>query len=69
MKFFDWNHLTKAKTNYFSHARAALYYSFLGLLIFILGFIHALLPFMFGFTPYEIAKKITDGTEKYFIKK
>jgi hypothetical protein len=34
-----------------------------------MGFIHAILPFMFGFTPYEIAKKITDGTEKYFIKK
>lgn len=69
MKLFDWNHLEKAKTNYFFHAVAALYYSFLGLLICLMGLLHAIFPFLFGFTPYKIAKKITDGTEKYFIKK
>jgi len=44
----------------------AIYYSFLGLLIFVMGLLHAVFPFLFGFTPYKIAKKITDGTEKYF---
>lgn len=69
MKLFDWNHLEKAKTNYFFHLIAALYYSFLGLLICIMGLIHAVFPFVFEFTPYRLAKKITDGTEKYFIKR
>ena len=69
MKLFDWHHLEKAKTNYFFHGAAALYYSFLGLLICLMGLTHAVFPFLFGFTPYKIAKKITDGTEKYFIKK
>jgi hypothetical protein len=31
-----------------------------------MGVIHAIFPFMFGFTPYRLAKKITDGTEKNF---
>ena len=44
----------------------AIYYSFLGLGVFLVGVIHAFFPFMFGFTPYKIAKKITDGTEKNF---
>lgn len=69
MKLFDWNHLTKARTNYFFHLVTALYYSFLGLLICVMGLIHAVFPFLFGFTPYQLAKKITDGTEKYFIKR
>jgi hypothetical protein len=68
MKLFDWNHLTEAQTNYFFHLVAALYYSFLGLLIFVMGLVHAVFPFLFGFTPYQIAKKITDSTEKYFLK-
>ena len=68
-KLFDWNHLKTAKTNYVFHAIAALQYSFLGLLIFVLGLIHAVFPFMFGFLPYRLAKRITDGTEKYFLNK
>ena len=69
MQFIDWKHLKKAKTPYVFHAGMALYYSFLGLLIFVMGLIHAVFPFLFGFTPYKIAKKITDGTEKYFLKR
>jgi hypothetical protein len=69
MRFIDWKHLKKAKTNYLFHAATSLYYSFLGLLIFVMGLLHAVFPFLFGFTPYKIAKKITDGTEKYFLKK
>lgn len=64
----DWHHLKKANTNYFAHMIVAMYYSFLGLSVFILGILHAVFPFLFGFTPYKIAKKITDGTEKNFIK-
>ena len=63
MKLFDWNHLTKARTNYFFHLVSALYYSF------VMGLIHAVFPFLFGFMPYQLAKKITDGTEKYFLKR
>ena len=69
MKLIDWKHLKKAQTNYFFHASMAIYYSFLGLLIFVMGLLHAVFPFLFGFTPYKIAKKITDGTEKYFLKR
>ena len=63
----DWKHLKKANTNYFFHAIISLKYSFLGLLIFVMGLVHAVFPFLFGFAPYQIAKKITDGTEKYFL--
>lgn len=64
--FFDWRHLKKANTNYFTHLFIAVYYSSLGILIFFIGILHAFFPFLFGFTPYKIAKKITDGTEKNF---
>ena len=62
----DWNHLKKANTDYFTHLIFAVGYSFLGLGIFVMGILHALFPFMFGFTPYKIAKIITTGTEKNF---
>lgn len=62
----EWNHLKKANSNYFKHYIIAIGYSFLGLAVFITGIIHAFFPFMFGFTPYKIAKKITDGTERHF---
>ena len=68
MKLLEWDHLKKAGTTYLFHAVTALYYSFLGLLICVMGLIHAVFPFLFGFTPYQLAKKITDGTEKYFLK-
>lgn len=64
--FLEWNHLQKANTNYFKHWAIAVAYSFLGLAVFVMGLIHAFFPFMFGFTPYKLAKKITDGTEKNF---
>ena len=68
MIIFDWQHLKKAKTNYFFHAVMSLGYSFIGLAIFFMGLLHTFFPFLFGFTPYKLAKKITDGTEKYFYK-
>ncbi len=60
------DHLKKANANYFKHGAIAIPYSFLGLAVFIMGVVHAIFPFMFGFTPYRLAKKITDGTEKNF---
>ena len=36
MKLVDWKHLEKAQTNYLFHASMAIYYSFLGLLIFLI---------------------------------
>ncbi len=63
---FEWNHLKKANANYFTHCFIAICYSFIGLGIFAMGILHAFFPFLFGFTPYKLAKKITDGTEKNF---
>lgn len=67
MSIFDWGHLKKVKRNYFFHAGLAFYFNFLALLVFLTGTIHAIFPFLFPFTPYNLAKKITDGTEKYFL--
>jgi len=65
----DWNHLKKIKTGYFKHFYYAMYFNILALLVFITGTIHAIFPFLFAFTPYKLAKKITDGTEKHFKKR
>ena len=64
----DFKHLKRARTNYFKHLYYAMYFNFLALLVFITGTIHAFVPFVFAFTPYKLAKKITDGTEKHFKK-
>jgi len=64
----DFNHLAKANTNYWKHFVYAMYYNGLALLVFITGVIHAIFPFLFPFTPYKLAKKITDGTERNFRK-
>ena len=66
MKMFDFKHLQKAGATYFEHLFYAVYFSCIALLVFITGVIHAFFPFMFGFLPYKLAKKITDGTEKNF---
>jgi ABC-type long-subunit fatty acid transport system fused permease/ATPase subunit len=64
----DLKHLKKIKANYFKHFAYATYYNFLALLVFITGVIHSIFPFVFALTPYKLAKKITDGTERNFIK-
>lgn len=65
----EWNHLKKIKTGYFKHFYYAMYFNILALLVFITGTIHAIFPPLFAFTPYKLAKKITDGTEKHFKKR
>ncbi|MBR20486.1 MAG: hypothetical protein CMA64_10150 [Euryarchaeota archaeon] len=64
----DLKHLKKIKSGYFKHFAYATYYNFLALLVFITGTIHSIFPFMFALTPYKLAKMITDGTERNFIK-
>ena len=63
----DTKHLKKVNTGYWKHFAYATYYNFLALLIFITGTIHSIFPFMFSLTPYYLAKKIVDGTERNFI--
>lgn len=64
----DRKHLKNLKVGYWKHFAYATYYNFLALLIFITGTIHSVFPFIFAFTPYKLAKKIVDGTEKNLIK-
>jgi len=59
-------HLRKAKSSYIKHFIYASYYNGIAILIVITGIIHSIFPFIFEFTPYKLAKKIVDGTEKNF---
>jgi hypothetical protein len=65
----DRNHLSKVNTGYFTHFAYASYFNFLALLVVITGVIHSVFPFVFAFTPYKLAKKIVDETERNFIKR
>jgi ABC-type long-subunit fatty acid transport system fused permease/ATPase subunit len=65
----DFNHLKKVQSNYFKHFIYAMYFNVLALLVFTTGTIHAIFPPLFAFAPYNLAKKITDGTEKHFKKR
>jgi hypothetical protein len=65
----DRNHLSKVNTGYFKHFAYASYFNFLALLVVITGVIHSVFPFVFAFTPYKLAKKIVDETERNFIKR
>ena len=63
---FDTDHLKKVDSSWIKHFLYASYFNFLALLIFLTGVIHSFLPWIFAFTPYKLAKKIVDGTEKQF---
>ena len=62
----DLNHLKKIKSSWLKHFLYASYFNLIALLVFITGFIHSIFPWIFAFTPYKLAKKIVDGTEKQF---
>ena len=62
----DLKHLKKINSSWLKHFFYASYFNFLALLIFITGVIHSIFPWIFVFTPYKLAKKIVDGTEKQF---
>lgn len=61
-------HLKDINVGYFKHFFYANYFNFLAILIIVTGLIHSIFPFLFAFTPYRLAKKIVDGTERQFIK-
>ena len=63
---FDLNHLKKIKSSWIKHFLYASYFNFLALLIFFTGFIHSIFPWVFAFTPYKLAKRIVNETEKQF---
>jgi len=60
-------HLKQANTTYFKHFFYASYFNLIAVLIVITGVIHSVFPFMFKFTPYKLAKKIVNETERNFI--
>ena len=62
----DFNHLKKIKSNWFKHFLYANYFNCIALLIFLTGFIHSIIPWLFALTPYKLAKKIVDETDKQF---
>ena len=64
----DFKHLNKAGTGYFKHLAYATYYNILALGILVTGIIHSFIPWLFPFTPYNLAKRIVDGTERNFKK-
>jgi len=59
-------HLKDTKSTYLKHFFYASYYNVLAMLIFVTGVIHSIFPFLFKFTPYNLAKKIVEGTEEHF---
>ena len=64
----DFKYLNKAGAGYFKHLTYATYYNILALGILVTGIIHSFIPWLFPFTPYNLAKRIVDGTERNFKK-
>ncbi len=62
----DFKHLKKVKSSWLKHFLYANYFNLLALLVFFTGLIHSIFPWIFAFTPYKLAKKIVNGTEKRF---
>ena len=64
----DWKHLQRAHTGYLKHLAYASYYNLLALGVLVTGIIHSIIPWLLPFTPYNLAKKIVNGTERNFKK-
>lgn len=64
--FIDFKHLNKVNSGYFKHLFIALYLVWLLFCATITGLIHAFIPFIFPFTPYNLSKKVVKYTETYF---
>jgi hypothetical protein len=45
----------------------AMKFNLMLLIAVITGTIHAFFPFLFAFTPYRLAKRVVNETEKYFV--
>ena len=65
-KILDFKHLQQVGAGYFKHLTLATYYNILALGVLVTGIIHSFIPWLFPFTPYNLAKRIVDGTEKNF---
>ena len=63
-KLLELDHLQKAEASWFRHWYMALYFASIAIVAGLIGIIHAFIPQLFGFLPYKLCKKITDGTEK-----
>ena len=59
-------HLRETKSTYLKHFVYASYFNILAIGIVITGIIHSVFPFLFEFTPYNLAKKIIDDTDRHF---
>lgn len=68
-KYIDFGHLKNVNSGYFEHLLIALYLVALLFCAAIIGLIHAFVPFLFPFTPYNLTKKVVKYTENYFINK
>mgnify|MGYP001057030826 CR=1 FL=1 len=53
---FNFKHLAEVEESYFSHLRYNLWVSGMVLLLAVISFIHAILPFMFARWPFVIRK-------------
>ncbi len=59
-------HLKDSNSTYIKHFVYASYYNLLAVMIVITGVIHSIFPCLFKFTPYNLARKIVQGTEENF---
>jgi hypothetical protein len=53
---FNFKHLSEVEETYFAHLRYNLWVSGMVLLLAVISFIHAILPFMFSRWPFAIRK-------------
>ena len=61
----DFNHLNKAKMNYFTHGFRVIFISFRLFILAIIGIIHAILPFIFLKNVSEGIKKLHNKTKEF----
>lgn len=59
-------HLKQTNSSYIKHFIYATWFNILAIGIVVTGIIHSVFPNLFEFTPYRLAKKIVEGTEKHF---
>jgi hypothetical protein len=61
------NHLKQTKSSYVKHFIYASYFNIIAIGIVLTGIIHSIFPSVFPYTPYRLAKKIVEETERNFI--
>lgn len=66
MMIFDFTHLKKVNSNYWHHWYHAMVLNISWLGVFVLGTIHAFIPFLFPEAPYRLSKRIIKRAEENF---